>query len=55
LEDLYAHEKIILEGILNSVRTCGLDSSIVGYGTVVGTSENGNEHSVSSKGGEFLD
>jgi hypothetical protein len=32
-----------------------LDSSGSGYGPVAGSSENGNEHSGSIEGGEFLD
>jgi hypothetical protein len=47
---------IILEYIIgNGVRGCGLDSSDLGYGPVVGFCEHGNEPSGSVKGGGFLD
>jgi hypothetical protein len=34
---------------------CGLDSCCLGWRPVAGSSEHGNESSVSIKGGEFLD
>jgi hypothetical protein len=54
LKDFGLDGRIILDWILNKVGGCGLDSSGLGYGPVVGSCEYGTKPSGSIKGGKFL-
>jgi hypothetical protein len=55
LKGLVKDGRIVFKWILENRMICGLDSSDLGYETVLSSCEHGNEPSDSIKGWEFLD